>query len=122
LQITEPRGVTLNGVRQGSIALRSVHGSLVWLYLPDHGRYVFSLVPRPGLNFKKAGEVRGGLIAFALGGDSITLECSSPIAAGDAPYHLYVLHDEEWEPVAQAQKARPGVGSVGAGELAALKK
>ncbi|HTB13005.1 MAG TPA: hypothetical protein VK752_15595 [Bryobacteraceae bacterium] len=121
LQILIPRGVTLNGVRQGSIALRNVHGTLIWLYLPEHGRYVLSLTPRPGLDFKKAGEVRGGLISFNFDGDSILLECSNLIAAGDAPYNLWVLHDDQWEPIAEAQKIRPGLGTVSAAELAALK-
>lgn len=122
LQITNPRGVTLNGVRQASIPLRNVHGSLVWLYIPDQGRYVMSLTPRPDLNFKKAGEVRGGLISFTVDGDAITLECPTPIASGDAAYHLYILHDEDWEPISEAQKTRPTLGSVSPAELAALKK
>jgi hypothetical protein len=42
LQIGAPRAVTLNGLHLGSIALRNVRGPLVWLYLPDLGRYVFS--------------------------------------------------------------------------------
>ena len=122
LQITNPRGVTLNGVRQASIPLRNVHGALVWLYIPDQGRYVMSLTSRPDLNFKRAGEVRGGLISFTVDGDRITLECPSPIAPGDAPYHLYILHDEDWEPISEAQKLRHSLGSVSPAELTALKK
>ena len=122
MHITNPRGVTLNGVRQASIPLRNVHGALVWLYIPDQGRYVMSLTPHPDLNFKKAGEVRGGVISFTVDGDRITLECPSPIAPGDAPYHLYILHDEDWEPISEAQKLRPSLGSVSPAELTALKK
>ena len=123
LQIVQPR-VTLNRSLQISAgpAARNVHGAIVWLYLPDHGRYIFSLLPRAALGFKKAGEVRGGTIAFTLDGDSIKLECTYPIAPGDAPYNLYVLHDEDWEPTAERQKDWPTVGTVGAGELAALKR
>jgi hypothetical protein len=120
LQIAQPR-VTLNEAPQNTATrgAANVRGSLVWFYLPDHGRYVLSLVPRPDLDFEKAGEVRGGAITFTLGTDSIKLECPTPIATGSTPYYLYVLHDPEWEPTAQAQKGQFATGSVAPGELAA---
>jgi hypothetical protein len=121
-QILRPRAVILNGTVQGEPILRNVRGPLVWIYIPDHGRYILSLTPRPGLDFAKAGEVRGGAISFTVGGDSIRLESNVPMAAGDAPYNLWVLHDQDWEPVSADQKDRPGIGSVGAAELTALKK
>jgi hypothetical protein len=122
LQFVLPRALLLNGVRQGSIAARNVRGPLVWLYLPDHGRYVFSLTPRAGLNFVKAGRVGGGVLLFAVGKDSVILECGSPMAPGSSLYHLYVLHDANWEPTSEAQKVRPLLGSVSPDELIALTK
>jgi hypothetical protein len=123
LQISQPR-VTLNGAPQNTATrgAANVRGSLVWFYLPEHGRYILSLAPRPDLDFQKAGEVRGGAIPFTVGDDSIKLECATPIATGNAPYYLYVLHDPEWEPTAQAQKGQFAVGSVAPGELAALTR
>jgi hypothetical protein len=122
LQIGRPR-VTLNGVPQDTTTrgVAIARGSLVWFYLPNHGRYILSLAPRPELDFKLAGEVRGNTITFTWGGDSIKLECPNP-ATGDAPYHLYVLLDPEWEPTALAQKGQFAVGSVAPGELASLKR
>jgi len=122
LQIFLPRAVIVNGADQASIALRNVRGPLVWLYLPDHGRYVFSLTPRAGLNFVKEGEVRGGVLLFTAGKDSIVVECAAPMAPGNGPYHLYVLHDADWEPTSGAQKVRPLLGSVSPDELAALQR
>jgi hypothetical protein len=123
LQLVQPR-VTLNGTPQTTTgrAVANSLGSLVWFYLPDHGRYVLSLAPRPDLDFKQAGEVRGGVITFTVGDDAIKLECQIPVATGDAPYKLYVLRDPEWEPTAQAQKGQFATGSVDPGELAALKR
>jgi hypothetical protein len=121
LQIISPRAVTLNGTAQAPLIPPNVHGPLVWLYLPDHGRYILSLAPHADLGFKKAGEVRGGVIVFTVGKDSIELECLREIATGGAPYNLYVLHDAEWQPTADRQKDRPVAGTVSAGELAALK-
>jgi hypothetical protein len=121
-QILQPRGVFLNGALEGAPIMRNIRGPLVWIYLPKHGRYILSLAPRPGLDFIKAGEVRGGVISFTIGGDSIRLESAMSFAVGDAPYNLWILHDEEWEPISEAQKNRPGIGSVGAAELVALKR
>ena len=120
MQIVQSR-VSLNGAMKGVIG-RSVRGSLLWLYLPGHGRYVLSLTPRPGLDFQQAGEVRGGAISFVLAGDSIRLESFSPIVGGDSPYLLYVLHDPQWEPTSEKQKSAPNIGTVGAAELAALNQ
>ena len=121
MQIRQPR-VTLNGAAQSTAARTpNANGSLVWFYLPGRGRYVLSLAPRPELDFKKAGELRGGSIKFTLGEDTITLECSNEIASGHAPYVLYVLRDAVWEPTAQAQKGQFAIGSVDAGELVKLK-
>jgi hypothetical protein len=123
MRITQPR-ITVNGTAQSTAGrgLPNAAGSLVWFYLPGRGRYVLSLVPRPDLDFQKAGEVRGGAISFTLGNDTIKLECLNQIAAGNAPYNLYVLLDPEWEPTAQAQRGQFAAGSVDPGELAALKR
>jgi len=113
---------TLNGTPQSTTGRGpNVTGSLVWFYLPARGRYILSLVPRPELDFQKAGEVRGGAITLTLGGDAITLESALEIATGNAPYNLYVLRDPEWEPTAAAQKGQLAFGSVAAEELAILK-
>jgi len=122
LQLTQVRTVTLNGNPQGQLIPPNVHGPLVWLYLPAHGRFILSLVPRADLGFTKAGEVRGGVILFTLGKDSVMLESMRQIATGDTAYNLYVLHDPDWEPTSENQKSRPMAGTVAAAELSALKQ
>ncbi len=118
MQIVQSR-LSLNGAMKGVIG-RSVRGSIVWVYLPGHGRYILSLTPRAGLDFRQAGEVRGGAISVTLDGDAIRLESFSPIAAGDSPYLVYVLHDPQWEPTSEKQKNAPNIGTVGAAELSAV--
>ncbi len=121
MQIQRPR-VTLNGdVQSTAAAASTISGSLVWLYLPGHGRYVLSLAPRPELKFKQAGEVRGGSAKFTLVNDTITIECPQTIAPGHAAYTLYVLYDPLWEPTSSRQKGQSAMGSVSAGELAQLE-
>lgn len=122
MRLTQPRA-TLNGTPQSTAArVSSVTGSLVWFYLPGRGRYILSLVPRPGLDFQRAGEVRGGAITLTLSGDMITLESPVEIATGHAPYNLYVLRDPEWEPTTPEQKGHFAVGSVAVEELVILKR
>jgi hypothetical protein len=123
LEIVQPR-ITLDRSVQSTWGpgLRNVHAPLVWLYLPEHGRFILSLLPRPALGFKKAGEVRGGVISFTLDDHSIKLECMNAIAPGGAAYNLYVMHDQDWEPTVEKQKHLPALGTVSAAELFALRR
>lgn len=122
MQIHQPR-VIANGDAQGlSAPATNINGSLIWLYLPGHGRYVLSLAPRPQLKFKPAGEVRGGTAKFAIAKDTITIECPQAIAPGHAAYTLYVLYDPLWEPTSSRQKGQSAMGSVDPGELEELER
>jgi hypothetical protein len=72
--------------------------------------------------FAKNGELRGGVISFQAGDDTIKVECPNRIATGDGAYHLYVLHDSDWEPTAANQKGIFEIRSVSVSELLALLK
>lgn len=119
MALTSPR-VTINGVVQS--APKRVTGPLLWVYVPGHGRYILSLAPRTGLDFKLAGEVRGGKATFTDGTDSISLENYNEIAPGTAPYRLYISSDRQWEPTSESQKSQLAIGSVGIDELLSLNR
>ncbi len=117
------RRVVINGTAdRNTEGARNASGALVWFYAPGHGRYVLSLTPRPDLGFVQAGEVRGGLVTFAVDKDEVVLESPIMIAPGDAPYFLYVLHDREWTPTARGQMGQLLLGSVSPRELAAIAR
>src|ERR1043165_6059431 len=100
----QPMQVTINGATQGHNGqLRATSGTLVWIYVPGHGRYVLSLAPRTELGFVKAGEVRGNVVSFTASQDQLRLELMSPAVIGETAYVLYVLHDAEWAPTSQGQ-------------------
>ncbi|MBY0503878.1 MAG: hypothetical protein K2X03_08205 [Bryobacteraceae bacterium] len=69
----------------------AIAGQAVWLDLPAHGRFVFSLLPRPDLGMQKLGEIRGSLMTWRSGGHDYSLTASKPIAPGSRAYHLFVF-------------------------------
>ncbi len=68
-----------------------VSGPVVWLDLPAHGRFAFSLVPRPDLGAQRLGEIRGRRMTWRHAGYEYTVNTSIKIAPGTRAYHLYVL-------------------------------
>ena len=68
------------------------------VFHPDFGRYYLLLAPRPDLGFQKAGEIRGNVLKFNIGGNTIALDCNGRIAPGKTAYNLYVLHNAGWHP------------------------
>jgi protein involved in polysaccharide export with SLBB domain len=102
LRIIAPQ-VSLNGKHMQLATYEDgVAGPAVWFYLPDHGRYLLSLVPRPQLGFVRAGEVRGSTLSFTIDGETIGLTSGVDIAPGFAPYNLYVFRQSAWRPTEDA--------------------
>src|ERR1044072_2483284 len=52
-------------------------GALLWLYVPQRGRFIFSLVPRPDYAFEKVGTVSGNRIEFSIRSEEHTSELQS---------------------------------------------
>jgi hypothetical protein len=93
-------------------------GSLVWFSLTGRGRFVFSLVPRPGYDFRKAGSVSHDKITFEWEGERFEWVSSLPVVAGGGNWNLWVWHDREYsydlfdgDPTADAADAS-GVGKT----------
>ncbi|HEX8561249.1 MAG TPA: hypothetical protein VF668_24365 [Pyrinomonadaceae bacterium] len=71
-------------------------GALVWFSLGDRGRFVFSLVPRPGHDFRKVGSVRDNTISFEWGGETYEWESALPVVGAGGAWNLWVLHDPDY--------------------------
>ena len=99
LQLEEPR-VSINGTfdMSSTRTLGDETGRVVWIYIPNRGRFQFSLVPLPRLGFKLAGETRGSSLRFTLGGDTFTITAARRIAPGTSAFNVYVLHQPAWRP------------------------
>lgn len=101
-----------------------VSGTLIWFYMPNHGRFILSLTPRDGYNFQKAGTIQGNKINFTFGGNQYDWVSSSPIlSVGSRPWNLWVLHDPDYRPDVTLTREIPfEVGAVERVEYLIKKK
>jgi len=74
-------------------------GALLWLYVPQRGRFIFSLVPRPDYAFTKVGTVAGNKIEFSLLGEHFEWLSSTPILHEEGVWNLWVLADPKYLPL-----------------------
>ncbi len=74
-------------------------GTLLWIYIPNRGRFIFSLFPREGYSFQRTGTVDGNKIEFTLDGDRYRWLSSSPILREEGAWNLWVLHDRQYSPL-----------------------
>jgi hypothetical protein len=73
-------------------------GALLWCYVEDAGRFIFSLVPREGYEFQKVGVITDNRIEFTLGGRHYEWLSSAPILPTGGVWNLWVLHDPKYLP------------------------
>lgn len=117
-----PRDFTLDAVsltiksyqllRDGNLVAKSKtvighSGSLLWFYVPDRGRFIFSLVPREGYSFKKSGVLDGNKIEFIADGELYEWLSGSEILPNGGTWNLWVLHDAEYTPLFASEKSLP---------------
>ena len=80
LRFAQPH-LKMNGKAEEVSGVSDLSGPIVWLYVPNHGRYVLTLAAHPEAGFRKAGEVRGTSLSFAVGDDKFSLTSTKPITA-----------------------------------------
>ncbi|SPE41769.1 exported hypothetical protein [Candidatus Sulfopaludibacter sp. SbA3] len=71
-----------------------IRRKLVWVSIPGHGRFLFSLAPVSdprNYPFLKAGVVNGMKISFVWNGDRFELTSREPITESSGAWNLYVL-------------------------------
>ena len=73
-------------------------GPVIWFYAPGRGRFIFSLIPQPGYDFKKAAVIDHNKIAFTHGGERFEWVSSSAVVGIGGNWNLYVLHDPAYVP------------------------
>jgi hypothetical protein len=74
-------------------------GALLWLYVPERGRFIFSLVPREGYDFEKVAVLDEDRIEFTVNGERYEWLSSAPILPNGGSWYLWVLHDPSYTPL-----------------------
>jgi hypothetical protein len=86
-------------------------GAVIWFSLGDRGRFVFSLVERPGFDFRKVGAVRNNVVSFEWGGDRYEWESSLPVIGAGGSWNVWVLHDPDYRVDLFEQPAAPAAAA-----------
>src|ERR1700750_2764552 len=86
----------INGESVYKSAGGSVSGPIVWLALRARGRFVFSLVPRPGYDFQKTARLEGNRISFEWGGEHCECVSREPVVGLGGNWNLWVMHDPNY--------------------------
>ena len=74
-------------------------GALLWFYVPDRGRFIFSLVPREGYEFEKIAVLDENRIEFVANGERYEWLSAAPILPNGGSWYLWVLHDTDYTPL-----------------------
>jgi hypothetical protein len=74
-------------------------GALLWFYVPERGRFIFSLVPREGYDFAKVAVLDGNRIEFTVNGERYEWLSSASILPNGGTWNLWVLHDAAYTPL-----------------------
>jgi hypothetical protein len=84
------------------MTFRPAEGSALWLYFPGRGRFVLSLLPLPGYDFRKAGAIRNRVISFRWNNSDYEVRTAAPILGERKVWNLYVLADPSYQPAGLA--------------------
>ena len=82
-------------------------GALLWLYVPERGRFIFSLVPREGYDFAKIAVLDENKIEFTVNGERYEWVSGASILPNGGIWNLWVLHDTAYTPLFASQASVP---------------
>ena len=82
-------------------------GALIWFYVPDRGRFIFSLVPREGYEFAKVAVLDGNKIEFTINNEKYEWVSSESILPNGGTWNLWVLHDTNYTPLFSSEGREP---------------
>jgi len=100
LRLTSPK-LLVNGAVSSILGSRwegIIEGSMIYLYIPEKGRFVFSLFPREGFNFQKDAVVESGKITFQTDNERYELISDAPIVNSGGNWNLWILRDADYKP------------------------
>jgi hypothetical protein len=88
--------ILLNDIKVANVG--GLSGPVMYFYIPEKGRFIFSLMEHKQYGFQRIGVLEGNEISFTANGDAYKLISRSPILAATGRWNLWVLHDREFRP------------------------
>lgn len=88
-------------------------GALLWFYVPERGRFIFSLVPREGYRFEKIAVLDENKIEFTVNGERYEWLSAAPILPNGGSWYLWVLHDTNYTPLFGPEPSVPKTAKKG---------
>lgn len=106
--------LTINGnlVGQSKSSIGAT-GALLWFYVPERGRFIFSLVPREGYDFAKVAVLNENRIVFTVDGERYEWLSSASILPSGGTWNLWVLHDTNYTPLFGSPDSPPRASRKG---------
>lgn len=74
------------------------NGEFLYLYIPDKGRFIFSLVPPRNYDFKKTGTLEGNKISFISDETNYQIISAADIFDLRGKWNLWVYHEPQYKP------------------------
>jgi hypothetical protein len=75
---------------------RTCIGALIWFAVPDQGRFIFSLVPYEGYDFRKVGVIEDNKIVFSWKGVRYEWTSREHIVGSGGAWNVWVLHEPDY--------------------------
>lgn len=82
-------------------------GALLWFYVPERGRFIFSLVPREGYEFEKIAVLDDNKIEFTADNEKYEWLSSDSILPTGGTWNLWVLRDPNYTPLFGVDESVP---------------
>jgi hypothetical protein len=111
---------TLNGKQYPASGQAS--GSIVWIYVPEHGRFILSLAPHPELGFKLAGKFQASSFRLTVDAGQLDIVAARTQFSSTSVFNVYVLLDPGYVPTSSRDVGRAVAGSVSLKELQLLRE
>jgi GWxTD domain-containing protein len=100
LRLTSPKFFASGAISSllGSQWEGIIEGTIIHIYIPGKGRYIFSLFPQNGFNFQKNAVIEDNKIIFQSDDDRYELVSAAPILSNGGSWNLWTLHDSAYRP------------------------
>ena len=77
-------------------------GSVLWVYFPNKGRFIFSPIEQTNAGFQKIGVVEDKTVSFDYAGANYKFVSNKPVLNGGGNWNLWVMLDENYKPSADS--------------------